>query len=209
MTVYLRLEAPYQWVKIEDSEVQSFGEVPDPGSFPISDVESVVGIVPGEWVTTHRLKLPAKTRKQFNLALPFALEDSFTEDVEQLHFVCPKWRPTEESVVYAVAIEKLREWRQTCNDHAIPAVRILPEYALLPKHDVADCSLALVGDKVLAKRNDGTGISIDSEFIGLWLKEIPMDSVIAVNEEAWTKTLIEEYSDRDIRHWPFGDKLAN
>lgn len=209
MTVYLRLEAPFQWVRTEGTDVQGFGEVPDLGSYPISDEESVVGIVPGEYITTHRIKLPAKSRKQFNTALPFALEDSFTEDVEHLHFVCPKWRPGEECIVYAVSKAKLDEWHQLCVEHGVPATRLLPEYALLPDHDVAQCSMALVGTKVLAKRNDGRGITIDADYIDLWLKELPVDAVIAANSEEWTKSLLADFSNRDIRHWPFGDKMAS
>ena len=209
MTVYLRLDPPYQWVRTDGAEVQSFGEVGDLASYPIQDEESVVGIVSGEWVTTHRVKLPAKSRKQFNLALPYALEDSFTEDVEHIHFVCPKWRAGEESIVYSLSIQKLEEWNRLCSEHDVPATRLLPEYALLPNHDVAQCSLALVNGKVLAKRVDGGGITLEIDYIELWLKELPMDAVIAANDEDWTKELIEQFPDRDIRHWPFGDKLAN
>ncbi|MEO0368283.1 MAG: type II secretion system protein GspL, partial [Pseudomonadota bacterium] len=209
MTVYLRLEAPYEWVKTDGKKVEAFGVVPDLASYPIAEEQSVVGVVSGEWVTTHQVTLPAKTRKQFNTALPFALEESFAEDIENLHFVCTNWKAGEAVNVLAVSHGKLSEWHQLVSDNKIPATKLLPDYALLPEHEVAQCSLARVEDKVLANQKNGGGVVLESDLLDLWLREIPLDTTIAVNDESFTKQLIETHSDRDFRHWPFGDRLAH
>jgi len=80
MKIYLRLEAPFEWVRISGQKVEAFGEVPSLAEYPVSKDDDVYGVVPGDWVTTHRVTLPAKSRKQFNIALPYALEESISED---------------------------------------------------------------------------------------------------------------------------------
>ncbi len=207
--IFLNLEAPFEWVDAKGSRVEAFGEVPDSSNYPITEEEVVVGVVPGEWVTSHRIKIPAKTRKQFNAALPYALEELFAEDIEHLYFVCPKWQAETEVTVYSVAKSKLHEWSQICSLNSIPATRIIPDYALLPTHDVASCTLALVGERVLARSEYGFGVSMDVDLVPLWLKETSLGAVIAVNDKAFAEKLVAAHSERDIRYWSFGDRMAH
>jgi len=41
------------------------------------------------------------------------------------------------------------------------------------------------------------------------MMDLPMDTVIAVNDKDLTEALIAEHPGRDFRHWPFGDKMAH
>lgn len=207
--IYISLEAPYEWVHAEGTRIEAFGEVPGLGDYPISGEETVVGVVPGEWVTSHLVTLPAKTRKQFNAAVPYALEELFAQDIEEVHFVCPKWQADSQITVYSVAKSKLQEWANLAKTYSIPATRIIPDYALLPQHDVAECSLAVSGDRALAQSKDGFGVTMDLDFVNLWLKETPLSAVIAVNNKDFAERLIKDNSERDIRHWSFGDRMAH
>jgi len=65
MKLFLKLEAPFEWVRIKGDRVEAFGEVANLDGYPINDEDDVIGVVPGEWVTSHQVTLPAKTRKQF------------------------------------------------------------------------------------------------------------------------------------------------
>ena len=76
MKLYVRIEAPFEWVRVSGQNVEAFGEVPGLADYPISDEEELVGVVPGEWVTAHRISLPAKSKRQFQAAVPYALEES-------------------------------------------------------------------------------------------------------------------------------------
>ena len=95
MKIYIRLETPFEWVRVNAKLIDSFGEVAALSDYPVTADDEVIGVVPGEWVTSHRVTLPAKTRKQFNAALPYALEEALSEDVESMHFVCPSWKANE------------------------------------------------------------------------------------------------------------------
>lgn len=209
MKIYLNLEAPYEWVRVNGQKVEAFGEVPSPGEYPIGDDDDVVGVVPGEWVTTHQVSLPAKTRKQFTAALPYALEESISEDVENMHFVYPSWKPGEPCNVSVVSKAKMLQWQALANDHRLPIQQLVPDHVLVPFHEAAECSIALTDEQILAHHQDGYGVNIDADLLEVWLMDVPMNSTIAVNDEALTEQLIEEYPDRDFRHWPFGNKMAH
>lgn len=209
MNIYLRLEAPFEWVRVNGKQVEAFGEVPSLDDYPINKDDEVIGVVPGEWITTHTVELPAKSKKQFNAALPYALEESISEEVENMHFICPNWKVNEPCHVMVVAKDKMDDWQRVCNEHRLPAQQLLPDYALVPLHDAADYSLSLSDGMVFANQANGFGVSIDADFLDVWMMDIPVDSTIAVNEKELTETLIAEHAERDFRHWPFGHKMAH
>jgi len=209
MKIYLRLESPFEWVRVNGQKVEAFGEVPSLDDYPLSGDEEAVGIVSGEWITTHEVTLPAKSRKQFNIALPYALEDSISEDVDNMHFVCPNWKAGEPCDVMVVAKTKMLEWQALANKHRLPVAQLVPDYALVPFHDAAECSIALSEEQVLANSVRGVGVSIDQDFLDVWLMDVPINSTIAVNDKELTTELIAEHPDRDFRHWQFGHKMAH
>ncbi|NNC98720.1 MAG: hypothetical protein HKN85_00920 [Gammaproteobacteria bacterium] len=214
MKLYVRLEAPFEWVRVSGKIVEAFGAVSGPADFPMSDEDEVIGVVPGEWVTMHRVTLPAKSKRQFLAAAPYALEESISEDVEKLHFVVPHWKSGEECTVMVVARQKMLQWQELANQYQLPLDRLVADHSLLPLHDAADCSIALVNTidlqqhEILA-RDQFSGVCIDPDFIDVWVLDLPVSSTIAVNNQELTERLIAKYPDRDIRYWGFGDKLAH
>lgn len=214
MKLYIRLEAPFEWVRVGGKIVEAFGEVPGLADYPFSEEDELVGVVPGEWVTTHRISLPAKSKRQFMAAVPYALEESISEDVEKLHFICPHWKAGEQCTVYVVAKRKMHEWQALANEYQLPLEKLVAEHALLPVHDAADCSVALVATQAAAKphivaNHQGIGVCTDPDFIDVLLMDVPMTSTIAVNNKELTEQLIADHPDRDFRFWGFGDKLAH
>jgi len=209
MNMHIRLEAPFEWVRVNGKQVDAFGEVSGLDEYPITKDDDVIGVVPGEWVTSHRVTLPAKTRKQFNAALPYALEEALSEDVEDIHFICPSWKAGQECSVLSVSKSKMLLWQKLAVDNRLPVTRLLPDYALIPFHDVAECSIANNGRELLASDQGGYGVSIDQDFLDAWIIDVPMASTIAVNDEALVEELIKEYPDRDFRLWNFGYKMAH
>jgi type II secretion system protein L len=209
MKIYVKLEAPFEWVRINAKQVEAFGEVPSLADYPIGDEDTIIGVISGEWVTTHKVDLPAKTRKHFNTALPYALEESISEDVENMHFVCQNWKAGEVCNVSVVAKYKMLEWQALATEHRLSIEQLVADYMLVPFHEAADYSIALYGDKLLSHQRDGYGVSIDKDFLEVCLMELPVNETVAVNDEALTEQLISEYPDRDFRHWPFGSKLSH
>lgn len=209
MRTYIKLDAPYEWVKVDGKNVEAFGEVPSLDDYPLGDDNEIIGVVSGEWVTVQKVSIPAKSKKQFLLALPYALEEVLSEDVEETHFVCSSWKSGEECNVMVVSKAKMREWQELANSHRLPIERLVPDYALLPFHDAAEYSLARIGEQLLTNNHSGSGASLDEEFVDLWLMDVPVAATIAVNDQELAENLIQNNPDRDIRHWPFGDKMAH
>ena len=146
MNLYVRLEAPFEWVRVSGQRVEAFGEVANPAEYPLAEEDSIVGVVPGEWVTVHNVTSPARTKKQFLTALPYALEDAVAEDIDQLHFVCPNWQVNAASVVYVVSQAKMQHWQELANEALLPLDQLVPDYALLPLHDAAESTLGLTSN---------------------------------------------------------------
>ncbi len=209
MKIYVKLEPPFEWARVQGNSVEAFGQVESLTEYPLGEDEEVIGVVPGEWVTTHTVNLPTKTRKQFNQALPFALEESISEDVSNMHFVCPNWRPAADVQVLSVSKEKMQYWQDLANDNRLPITQLLPDHALLPFHEAAEGSIAVSGDTVVARHTDLGGVTIDDSLVDVWLMDIPMAATVAVNDEELTQKLIEAHPNRDFRHWAFGDKLRH
>ena len=62
MKIYLNLEAPFEWARVNGNQVEAFGEVDALAEYPVGDDDEVVGVIPGRFVTTHHVNLPTKTR---------------------------------------------------------------------------------------------------------------------------------------------------
>ena len=69
--------------------------------------------------------------------------------------------------------------------------------------------MAATEQKYLANHVDGYAASFDQDFLDLWLMDVPLNATVAVNDQQLAQQLISENPDRDVRHWPFGDKLAH
>lgn len=195
--------------------MDAFGEVANPADFPLGEEDELVGVVPGEWVTAHKVSLPAKNKRQFQAALPYALEEAVSEEIEHLHFSCSNWRAGEEVVVHVVANDKLSDWQQLANDSKLPLDRLVPDYALLPFHEAAESTIALANSsspdqlQVIAHRKNGYGACLDSDFVEAWLIDLPIKETVAVTDRDFAEKLIADYPDRDFRLWEAGNKIAH
>lgn len=88
------IKLPAEWTVL-DAQGNRMG-FPQKGELqiaaPFARQRQVVVIVSGPDITFHRLTLPIRSRKQLLQAVPFALEESLSEDIDQLHFVIGKLR---------------------------------------------------------------------------------------------------------------------
>lgn len=209
MKLYVNLEKPYEWVRVNGPKVEAYGEVPTLSDYPITETDELIGVVPGSFITTHSVTLPARNRKQFMAALPYALEEFVSEDVEDLYFVPINWRAAQETTVFVIARNKMSEWRDLANQHKLPLERLIPDYDLLPTHQVADYTAALNNDSLLVRSKDGSGLSVDVEFIEQWLMSLPNSKTIAVANQNLVDKLHHENPDKDFRHWDIGTRPAH
>ena len=106
-------------------------------------------------------------------AVPYALEEALSADVEDLHFVPVHWKAGEAAIVAVTARQLVRGWLDSCADAGIPVDRLVPDYTLLPMHPATRYTVASLQEGRLLVRSDGGGgIAIDEDFFDHWLDEI-------------------------------------
>lgn len=92
----------------------------------------VVLLIPDTDVSLAETHIPSKNKKQMLQALPFALEESLAEDVDNLHFSV--YRETDEAKVKAAIIkhERLGFWVDLLKSHDVNVHYVLPAIFALP-----------------------------------------------------------------------------
>lgn len=215
MKLYFRIEAPYEWVRCENGKVESFGEVASLDDLPVNErVQDMVAVVPGELVAVHKVTIPAKSKKQFTAAAPFALEENLVDKVEDLHFVPINWRAGEPVSVAVVAKAKMQQWQALIKQHGWRVSALEADYSLLPIHNAAKSTIAkTTGNNLLINTVDYDGLSLDSEFLSGWLEQISDKNYgIAINDEALVRDIIADGAKgkaHDARFWQIGNKMAH
>lgn len=81
------------------------------GLAEIADNKEVIVIVPAQSVLLTSVQLPKLSRSRLRQAVPFALEETLTENIEQLHFALGPLREGDADMpVAVVSHEKMRAW---------------------------------------------------------------------------------------------------
>lgn len=212
LKLYLTLDPPYHWVLINaKGEVASDGEVVALDQLEIPEgVTEVVGVASGQSVTTRSVTVPGKRRINVEAALPYALEESLSEDVEELHFTVLKWRAGQPADVAIVSKIQIRQWLEDCRAASISLDRIVPAYLLVPLHSENSSTVALLKDGTIYVRTGLlTGFAMDREFFDYWLdtEDLP-DRPVSVTDVELAK-LMSKQQGSQVSHWEIGNRLKD
>ncbi|MCW9025134.1 MAG: type II secretion system protein GspL [Gammaproteobacteria bacterium] len=93
--------------------------------------------VPGHEVTITEVTLPNSSKKQLINALPFVLEDSLMDDIDELHCTLG---PKLDSGQYIAAVtdkQKLNTWMDLLKSNGIRIHALLPDYLLSPIEELS------------------------------------------------------------------------
>jgi general secretion pathway protein L len=208
MKLYFTVDPPHHWVRVGENGVEASGVAAELKDVP-ADLLSrpCTAVVPGEWVAIHHVSVPARSRAKMLAAVPYALEESLSADVEDLHFVPIHWKVGEPAVVAVVAQKLVSDWLEACSAAGLPIDSIVPDYTLLPIHPATQYTLAVQPDsRLLIRSADGDGIALDQDILGSWLDQLPEEAVsLAVNNQDQVREIISSNRDVDVRYWDFGD----
>jgi len=94
----------------------------------------VVVIAPATQILLAEPELPPGSGVKLARAVPFALEEQLTEDVDQLVFALGKRRPSGGTPVAVVSRSVLQSWMAELNAAGIDPVAIYPDMSLLPQN---------------------------------------------------------------------------
>jgi general secretion pathway protein L len=164
-TIYIQeiSEDAFQWT-VKDG-------LNPPTSIQLGDIEALslatkgcqaVLILPGHQTLFTQVSIPSRNRQRILQALPYALEDQFIEDIEQLHFAIPATlKPSEAIPVCAVSREKLSGLLETLRNAGIDVQQVCSGIQCLPFSE-GQWTALLENDLVSIRTSASSGFTFDS-----------------------------------------------
>jgi general secretion pathway protein L len=125
-----------EWLTIDESGEPSAARQRGPLSLAAAIGRSarVIVIAPATQILLAEPELPPGSGIKLARAVPFALEEQLTEDIDQLVFALGKRRPGGGTPVAVVARDVLQGWMTDLADAGIEPVAIYPDMSLLPQN---------------------------------------------------------------------------
>src|ERR1700689_358632 len=139
-TLLLRLPAPgeqeTEWLSIEDSGAPSTARQRGPLSLAAAVARSarVVALAPASQVLLAEPELPPGSGARLARAVPFALEEQLTEDVDQLCFAIGHRRGGGGTPVAVVSRSVLQGWIADLSAAGLDPSAIYPDISLMPEN---------------------------------------------------------------------------
>ena len=139
-TLLLRLPPPGQedteWLVMDDS-VES-ATTRQRGSLTLAAAVSrtgkVVALAPATQVLLAEPELPPGSGVKLARAVPFALEEQLTEDIDQMSFAIGRRRPGGGTPVAAVARAVLQQWISDLTTAGLEPLAVYPDILLMPEN---------------------------------------------------------------------------
>jgi len=145
------------WVSMQDGQITSGFKQGDLAT-AAADIgaDNVIAYIPGIDILLTRVNLPAGRKSQLRNALPFALEESLIDDVEDLHCALG---PQLENGMYVAAVtrqENINYWHQLLLSTGLHIQALLPDFLLLPRNPYS-WSVACEGNTAYVRMTDAEG----------------------------------------------------
>lgn len=192
-------DATLSWLRLRAGAAE-----PEQGQSRLADVallarprERVLGIVPGERVTLHRVRIPARSRAAQLQALPFALEEHLSEDLEAVHIAAGPRLPGGERLAAVVSHRDMQAWQAALD---LPWTAWIPETLLMPPNPTGDAIRVQVqGQRVVLQMPAAEAVVFPLDGLGWWLEQLAIDPPIeAIVPAVTTETQSEQ---RPALHW--------
>lgn len=139
-TLLLRLPSPGQeeteWLSIDEKGESDTTR--QRGSLTLAAAVSrsgkVVALAPATQILLAEPELPPGSGIKLARAVPFALEEQLTEDIDQLNFAVGRRRPNGATAVAAVSRKVLHDWIEDLHAAGLEPVAIYPDISLMPEN---------------------------------------------------------------------------
>ncbi len=132
-----------------------------------------VALLPGERAPLHRVFVPGKSGRVRRRALPFALEDRLSEDLEQVRIVAGP-RHGAETLAGVVAHRDLDRWNEWLLEHGVRVSHMVPDLSLLRDRDPGDRVLLLAGtQRSILFSPEAEPLAMPREVADWWIQRRP------------------------------------
>ncbi len=128
----------------------------------------VTVLAPAEDVVLTGAAVPARRAQQRARALPFALEDQLTGDVEDLHFALGPPGPAHYVPAAVVARGRLEAWLEALRAAGLDPTAVIPDVLALPR-DADAWTLLLEPDRALLRTGPCSGLTVEPDQVAAYL----------------------------------------
>jgi general secretion pathway protein L len=141
--------------------------------------QQVIVLLPTTEILLTQVEIPTTQRRRLRQAVPFALEEQFAEDIEQLHFALGMRDAAQRLSVAVMAQRDLARYLNALAELSLSPTVVLPDVLALPL--VADSwSILLYGQRLLVRTGKQAGFAIEVENVPGILPLMPPPSQIMV-----------------------------
>ncbi|MEA3292051.1 MAG: type II secretion system protein GspL [Pseudomonadota bacterium] len=212
MKLFISLGVPYRWAVVDRK-----GNVVESGSVEDLDalgqpkgVDEIIGVAPAESVVIRTATVPSKRRSNVESAIPYALEESLSEEVESLQFALLDWTPGQAATVAVIGKELLAAWVEGFSAKGMALDAIVPEFLLLPLHGEQGITVARTeADRICVRQGKFYGLLLDDYAFEIWWQQLEeKHGPIAVNDSELAKRLIAAGGE-EVRQWEIGEDFVS
>lgn len=118
--------------------------------------QELVLLIPSREVLLTQTSVNTRNQRQLQQAIPFALEDSIADDLENQHIVWQTQTGTSLVDVAVIRRARLREWVDALHGHQLRALAILPDLFALP-WETDTTTLWQQGDNIWVRTGELSG----------------------------------------------------
>jgi general secretion pathway protein L len=166
LTLLLRLPAPGQtdteWLTVDETGAPAGPRQAGPLNLAAAVGASarIVALAPATQVLLAEPDLPPGSGAKLARAVPFALEEQLTEDIDQLYFAIGRRGPAGKTPVAVVSRTIMESWLASLNAAGLAPVAIYPEISLMPENP-GQTVLWLERERLAVRRPGGLPFAVE------------------------------------------------
>jgi general secretion pathway protein L len=163
-------ESVWRWLKL-DNEGRPQGSIhagalADAGSE--ASGQRVVVLVSGSDYLLTRVSLPGGSRQKLLRAVPYALEEQLSEEVENLHFAVGTTQDDGAWPVAVISMQLMDTLTAEFSEAGLDVQQLIPEILALP-YNGDETSVLVENDVALVRTGSTSGYAVDSDNLGILL----------------------------------------
>jgi general secretion pathway protein L len=181
----------WQWLRL-DPEGKPAGKIHVGPLLSAADDAAglrVVVLVPGADCLLTQVRIPGRNRQKLLRAVPYALEEQLSDDVEQLHFAVGEQTPDEQWPVVVISRAYMASLLEVLVEAGLDVQQVIPEILAIPYNE-GELSVLVSRDIALVRSGAASGYAVDSENLGMLLAAQP-------REEDQPAPLVHMYVNQD------------
>jgi general secretion pathway protein L len=130
--------------------------------------QRIVVLVSGADCLLTRVSIPGGSRQKLLRAVPYALEEQISEEVENLHFAVGSTQVDDAWPVAVINKQFMDELTEDFSEAGLDVQQVTPEVLALPYSD-DETSVLVENDVALVRTDSTTGFAVDSDNLGILL----------------------------------------